>query len=164
MKNYSIIIFRHGKSDWNAIYNKDHNRPLSKRGINASKKMGIFLKYKNQIPDIVISSSANRAKTTAELAIKAGNWNSNFYIDKRIYGRSSNFLLQLAKLIDDKHKNICFVGHEPTCSSFISLSTFHSTRFKTASMAKINFSLKSWSEIEFGNGTLEWLISPKEIS
>ena len=164
MKNYSIIIFRHGKSDWNAIYGKDHDRPLSERGIGASKKMGIFLKKKDQVPDIVISSSALRAKTTAELAIKAGNWSSDFYIDERIYGRSSNFLLQLAKLIDDRHKSICFVGHEPTCSSFISLSTFHSTRFKTSSMAKINFSLKSWSEIEFGNGTLEWLISPKEIS
>ena len=60
--------------------------------------------------------------------------------------------------------NIGFVGHEPTCSSFISLSTFYSARFKTASMAKINFSSNSWSEIEFGKGTLEWLISPKEIS
>jgi len=164
MKNYSIIIFRHGKSDWNAVYNKDHDRPLAKRGINASKKMGIFLKDKDQIPDIVISSSADRAKTTAELAIKAGNWSSNFYVDERIYGRSSNFLLELAKLIDDKHKSICFVGHEPTCSSFISLSTFHSARFKTASMAKINFVSDSWNGIEFGKGTLEWLISPKEIS
>ena len=164
MNNYSIIIFRHGKSDWNAIYSKDHDRPLSKRGIDASKKMGIFLKKKDQVPDIVISSSALRAKTTAELAIEAGNWSSNFYIDDRIYGRSSDFLLELAKLIDDKHQSICFVGHEPTCSSFISLSTFHSTRFKTASMAKINFSSKSWVEIEFGKGTLDWLISPKEIS
>ncbi len=164
MKNYSIIIFRHGKSDWNATYGKDHDRPLSKRGINASKKMGIFLKKKGQIPDIVISSSALRAKTTAELAIKAGDWNSNFYVDKKMYGRSSDFLIELAKLIDDKHQNICFVGHEPTCSSFISRSTFHSARFKTASMAKINLCLKSWSEIEFGIGILDWLISPKEIS
>ena len=164
MKNYSIIIFRHGKSDWNAIYSKDHDRPLSKRGVNASKKMGIFLKKKNQIPDIVISSSAERAKATAKLAIKAGNWSSNFYIDERIYCRSSDFLLQLVKLIDDKHKSICFVGHEPTCSSFISLSTFRSTRFKTASMAKINFFSNSWSEIEFGKGRSDWLISPKEIS
>ena len=164
MKNYSIIIFRHGKSDWNAVYSRDHDRPLSERGINASKKMGIFLKDKDQIPDIVISSSAERAIATAKLAIKAGNWSSNFYINEKIYGRYSDFLLELTKLIDDKHKSICFVGHEPTCSSFISQSTFHSARFKTASMAKINFSLKSWSEIEFGNGTLEWLISPKEIS
>ena len=63
--------------------------------------MGIFLKKKDQIPDIVISSSALRAKTTAELAIEAGKWRSNFYIDERIYGRSSDFLLELAKLIDE---------------------------------------------------------------
>ena len=163
MKNYSIIIFRHGKSDWNAIYGKDHDRPLSKRGIKASKKMGIFLKKKDQIPDIVISSSAVRAKTTAELAIKAGNWSSNFYIDEKIYGRSSDYLLELAKLIDDKHQSICFIGHEPTCSSFISQCTFYSARFKTASMAKINFFSKSWGEIKFGKGTLDWIISPKEI-
>ena len=103
MKNYSIIIFRHGKSNWNAVYGKDHDRPLSKRGINASKKMGIFLKKKNQIPDIVISSSAERAKTTAELAIKSGDWSSNFYIDERIYGRSSDFLLQLALIFYHFH-------------------------------------------------------------
>ena len=59
MKNYSIIIFRHGKSDWNAVYGKDHDRPLSKRGINASKKMGIFLKKNNGI--IIDSQSFNES-------------------------------------------------------------------------------------------------------
>ena len=100
MKNYSIIIFRHGKSDWNAVYGKAHDRPLSKSGVNAAKKMGIFLREKDQIPDIVISSSALRAKSTAELAIKAGNWSSNFYIDERIYGRSSDFLLQFCSFLE----------------------------------------------------------------
>ena len=39
----SILLFRHGKSDWNANYEKDHDRPLSKRGIIAAKTMGIYL-------------------------------------------------------------------------------------------------------------------------
>ena len=69
MNNLSIIIFRHGKSDWDTIYDKDHNRPLSKKGKNASKKMGTYLADINQVPDIVISSSAVRAKSTAEIAI-----------------------------------------------------------------------------------------------
>ena len=69
MNNRSIIIFRHGKSDWDANYDKDHNRPLSKKGINASKKMGLYLTDIKQVPDIVISSSATRAKSTATLAI-----------------------------------------------------------------------------------------------
>ena len=69
---YSIIIFRHGKSDWDAVYDRDHNRPLSKRGIKAAKRMGEYLSKKNQTPEKVISSSAIRAKKTAELAIKYG--------------------------------------------------------------------------------------------
>ena len=164
MNNRSIIIFRHGKSDWDANYDKDHNRPLSKKGINTSKKMGRYLGDIKQVPDIVISSSAARAKSTVTPAIKAGNWNSHFLIDDRIYGRSSNFLLELTHLIDNSHNSVCFVGHEPTCSSFISSCTFHSQRFKTGSMAKIDFKKINWNKVKFGEGILDWIKTPKEVS
>ena len=159
----SIIIFRHGKSNWDAIYDRDHDRPLSKRGLKASKKMGQYLNTIHQIPEIVISSSATRAKNTAKLAIKHGNWSSKFFIEARIYGGTSETLLSIIHSIEDKYGSICLVGHEPTCSSFISLCTYHSQRFTTASMAKINFKTNSWAEIEFGRGILEWIKSPKEI-
>ena len=37
----SIILFRHGKSEWNIEYDTDHNRPLASREIKAAK---LFLK------------------------------------------------------------------------------------------------------------------------
>ena len=160
----SIIIFRHGKSDWDAIYDRDHDRPLSKRGLKASKKMGQYLNKIHQIPEIVISSSAIRAKNTAKLALEHGNWSSKLVIETKIYGGTSKALLRIVYSIEDKYQSICIVGHEPTCSSFISLCTYHSQRFTTASMAKINFKINSWREIEFGKGILEWIKSPKEIS
>ena len=163
MNNLSIIIFRHGKSDWDAIYDKDHNRPLSKKGKNASKKMGNYLADINQVPDMVISSSAVRAKSTAEIAINSGSWDCHFFIENRIYGRSSAFLLELTQMLDTKHKSVCFVGHEPTCSSFISLCTFQSQKFKTGSMAKINYKKRNWSKVKFGEGSLDWIKSPKDI-
>ena len=159
----SIIIFRHGKSDWDAKYDRDHDRPLSKRGIKASKKMGQYLNTIHQIPEIVISSSAIRTKNTAKLAIEHGNWSSKFFIETKIYGGTSETLLSIIHSTEDKYGSICFVGHEPTCSSFISLCTYHSQRFTTASMAKINFKSNSWSDIKFGKGTLEWIKSPREI-
>ena len=78
----SIILFRHGKSDWNANYDGDHNRPLARRGIKATKNMGRFLAERNQIPDLVISSTAVRARTSAELAMEAGNWNCQMELSK----------------------------------------------------------------------------------
>ena len=160
----SIIIFRHGKSDWDATYDRDHDRPLSKRGFKAAIKMGKYLDKINQIPDQVISSSSTRTKNTAELAIKHGNWNSKYSIESKIYGGSSQALLELVHLLDNEINSICLVGHEPTCSSFISLCTFHSQRFTTASMAKISFRFDTWNKIEFGTGTLDWIKSPKELS
>ena len=116
------------------------------------------------LASFLLSSSAIRAKSTAPLAIKAGNWNSHFLIDIRIYGSSSNFLLELTHLLDNSHKSVCFVGHEPTCSSFISLCTFHSQKFKTGSMAKIDYKKINWNKIKFGEGILDWIKAPKEVS
>ena len=159
----NIIIFRHGKSDWDANYDMDHNRPLSKRGYKAAKIMGRYIKKIDQIPDKVVSSSATRARDTAEHAIRHGKWSSKLSIESKIYGGASETLLDIIHQLDKKTKSVCLVGHEPTCSSFISLCTFHSQRFTTASMAKINFRADKWNKIEFGRGSLEWIKSPKEI-
>ena len=88
----SIIIFRHGKSDWDANYDSDHDRPLSKRGYKAAKKMGRYKNKINQITEQVISSSALRPKNTAELAMKYANWASNFSIESNIFDLSDLYV------------------------------------------------------------------------
>ena len=45
----SILLFRHGKSEWNTYYDSEHNRPLAPRGIKAAKKMWLFLSKKKQM-------------------------------------------------------------------------------------------------------------------
>ncbi len=160
----SVILFRHGKSDWDAPYGSDHERPLAKRGVEAAKKMGIFLHAKNQIPELVISSTAVRAKTTVELAMDSAKWTSNFLLERGIYGGSPDFLLELIHSQDDIYNSICLVGHEPNFSMFISRATNDNyVNFTTANMAKINFDAQEWSRIFFGDGTLEWHQKPKEL-
>ena len=36
-------------------------------------------------------------------------------------------------------------------------------QFTTANIAKIDFSVNEWKEIEFGSGTLDWIQRPKEL-
>ena len=160
----SVILFRHGKSDWDAVYNTDHNRPLAKRGIKAAKRMGKYLADLDQMPDLVISSPAVRAKTTVQLAMETGEWSSEFKLDRSIYGGSSGTLLDLLYNINDSMGVACLVGHEPTFSSFISNCTNSGwIRFPTASMARLDFEVSAWKEIRFGQGTLAWLTRPKEL-
>ena len=47
--------------------------------------MGKYIFQIKQVPDKVISSTAIRAKSTAELASKFGNWHSDFVLDPNIY-------------------------------------------------------------------------------
>tara|TARA_B100001013_G_C24541653_1_gene414923 strand:+ start:345 stop:836 length:492 start_codon:yes stop_codon:yes gene_type:complete len=160
----SIILFRHGKSDWNANYDGDHNRPLAKRGIKATKNMGRFLAERNQIPDLVISSTAVRARTTAELAMEAGNWNCQMELESAIYGGSPDTLLNLTQQQDNTLVSICLVGHEPNFSMFISRASNDGyIRFTTANMAKIDFQVNQWKDIRFYEGKLDWLQRPKEL-
>ena len=160
----SVILFRHGKSDWDAVYNTDHNRPLAKRGIKAAKRMGKYVADLDQMPDLVISSPAVRAKTTVQLAMESGEWSSEFKLDRSIYGGASGTLLDLLYNINDSVGVACLVGHEPTFSSFISNCTNSGwIRFPTASMARLDFEVSAWKEIRFGQGTLAWLTRPKEL-
>tara|TARA_Y100000768_G_C23743820_1_gene570605 strand:- start:133 stop:624 length:492 start_codon:yes stop_codon:yes gene_type:complete len=160
----SVILFRHGKSDWNASYRADHDRPLNNRGIKAAKKMGQFLVARDQIPDLIISSTAVRAKTTALLVIESANWESKFILESGIYGGSPEYLLDLVHSQDDQYSSICLVGHEPNFSSFISQATGQEyLDFTTANMAKINFNVDQWIKVQFLKGKLEWHQQPKNL-
>tara|TARA_B100000900_G_scaffold315976_1_gene274894 strand:+ start:1849 stop:2358 length:510 start_codon:yes stop_codon:yes gene_type:complete len=160
----SILLFRHGKSDWNANYEMDHDRPLSKRGVKAAKVMGIYLFKIQQIPDLIISSTALRAKTTAQTAKKFGQWNSELILDNNIYNCSADQLLSILSQQDPKINLICIVGHQPIFSHFLSKMTSSSwIKLPTASMVRIDLPFKHWGELKFGKGVLSWMRRPKEL-
>ena len=70
----TIILFRHGKSDWDAPSGSDHERPLAARGRKAADAMGRFLSEKGEVPELAIASSAVRARDTLDRAVRAGEW------------------------------------------------------------------------------------------
>ncbi len=160
----SILLFRHGEADSGFNYNSDHERPLTLLGISEAEKVGTYLANINKIPDLVISSSANRANTTANKAIKAGKWKCDKIIEKGIYGGGPDYLLNLAKSQNDKYNFIAFVGHEPNFSIFIEkAASMNYVSFPTAAAACISFDIDTWNHIEFGFGELDFLTTPKEL-
>ena len=119
----------------------------------------------DEIPDIVITSTAVRAKTTVELAMKAGAWSSELRLDRSIYGSATGTLLDILHNSNNNFGVICLAGHEPTFSSFISNCTNSGwIRFPTASMARVDFDVSAWKEIRLGQGNLTWIKRPKELN
>ena len=157
-----LILFRHGKSDWNGDFECDHERPLAKRGVKAAKTMGRLLAASGQIPDLIITSSAVRAHSTVDLAGKEGRWNCSVQVTDSLYAASPAQVLEQVKQTPDPISTLLLAGHEPTWSQLTSLLVGGGRiSFPTAAMARIDFEIDAWNQVEYGQGTLIWLLQPR---
>ncbi len=158
----TIFLFRHGKSDWDASYGTDHERPLAKRGIGAARKMGKWLQSTGQVPDHLFSSSAVRARTTLALAKEAGDWEGAIHIASELYEATVYAYIDVARQTPEEAESVILTGHEPTCSMTSSVPTGGSNlRFPTAAMARIDVNINSWKELGNRTGQLVWFVPPK---
>ena len=161
----TLLFFRHGKSDWDADYHLDHERPLAKRGRKAAKKMGGFLAQANLIPDHVLCSTAVRARSTLEIAQEAGNWNTSVHLTPALYHAAPSTLLREIRAQQMSTNILMLVGHEPTWSETIEHFIGGGlVRFPTAAMACIELDIASWHNAALGQGLLRWLVPPKILS
>ncbi len=160
----TLLFFRHGKSDWDADYGPDHDRPLARRGRKAAKKMGRYLQSIDEVPEVVITSTAVRARTTAQLANEAGKWGVEVEETRDLYDASPSSVLDLVHGLDDDVVSVMLVGHEPTWSASIRiLSAGGGVQFPTAAMASIQFNVDKWSDVEPRGGRLRWLVIPRSL-
>ena len=70
----TLLIMRHGKSSWKHKELKDHERPLSKRGVRDSIKMGELLQQRELVPQLILVSTAVRTTETAKLLVEASGF------------------------------------------------------------------------------------------
>ena len=161
----TILFLRHGKSDWDADFSTDHERPLAKRGVKASATMGRFIATCGVLPDRIITSTAVRARTTIQLAKEAGGWDAPTRETKTLYHASPTDLLVQIRAEDDAADVLLLVGHEPTWGSTVSrLAGGGALKYPTAALARVDFDVRRWQDVAFGNGELIWLVPPKALA
>lgn len=160
----TLLFLRHGKSDWDADFSTDHERPLAKRGRKAAATMGRFIKTCGALPDRVLTSTAVRARTTVELAMEEGGWEAPVRETKALYMASPEDLLVQVRAEDNGSDALLLVGHEPTWGSAVSrLIGGGAIRFPTAALARVDFDAARWQDVAFGRGELIWLVPPKAL-
>ena len=164
MASKKLYIFRHGKSDWKAKFKNDHERPLAERGIEAAKNMGVQLSKIGQEPELIISSSAKRTQDTANLAMEFGRWESTLTTTRNLYLASVEETIELVQSVQADVKRLMLVSHEPLCSSLVSEFTMGGhVKFPTASIARIDFRVDFWADVDSDKGQLAWLLTPKSV-
>ena len=156
-----LMILRHAKSDWHAGASSDHARPLNRRGTGAAMTMGRVLARVGEVPELVLSSSALRARETAMLAADAGRWESEIREIDALYGTSAAEALRIASEASDEIERLMLVGHEPTWSYLVNAVTGASVSMKTATVAGIDMHTESWAGAPAAAGSLAYLLQPR---
>lgn len=158
------MLMRHAKSDWDAGALDDHSRPLNDRGVRSANRMGEVLRDLGIVPGIVVSSTATRARSTAELARVSGGWDSRLVLEDRLYGASFADTLAVASEHGGDHERAMLVGHEPTWSQLVHHLTGARAAMRTATCADIEMPVSSWASVSTAStGTLVALLQPRHF-
>jgi phosphohistidine phosphatase len=157
-----LLIMRHAKSDWNSESGSDHDRPLAPRGVKAARSMGRFLAGNGSAPELVISSTAVRARTTAELAADFGSWSCSIELEAELYATQPLALIELLAGRTELAERVMIVGHEPTWSGLVAaIAGGGRVRMPTAAVACMDLGETPWQELAHGCGELKWLVTPR---
>ena len=161
-----LYLTRHAKSSWDDPRMDDFDRPLNERGERDAPYMARVFKDRGEPVDLLVSSPARRAITTARTFAQAlGVEEAGIQQERAIYLAPVNTLLQVVTKLPDTHKRVMLFGHNPGFSELVErLSDAGVGELPTCATVRIDLPVDSWREASAGLGTLVWLDHPKRHS
>lgn len=157
-----LLLLRHGKSDWDAPFEHDRERPVAPRGRRAAAAMGQVIAAAGWEPDRALTSPAVRARTTFDLAAEAGGWQCPVEEDEILYSGDASEVLERLRQVQGSCKTLLVVGHEPVWSELLALLVGGGNhRIPTAALAAVSFDRENWPDLEPAISELRWLLPPK---
>lgn len=159
----TVIFVRHAKSSWDSPDLPDYERPLNKRGRRDAPFMAGLFKERDINPDIVYSSPAVRALTTAyHFADELGIGRNRIVVDNLIYEYGPNGIIKLIEKIDNGIDTIMIFGHNPDLTHLTNfLGGVYLDNLPTTGIVCIDFDIDSWDMITESSGELRFIDFPK---
>jgi phosphohistidine phosphatase len=153
----TLLILRHAKSSWKHPELSDHDRPLNKRGKHDAPLMGQLLNEKKLVPDLIISSTAVRAKDTALAVAERVGYDNEIIFESTLYAASPDAYIKAISNVADNGKDfytILVVGHNPGLEELIEVLTGEMHELATCELAVIELPTKKWSNLNIRQGKL----------
>jgi phosphohistidine phosphatase len=169
-----LILLRHAKSAWPDEV-PDHERPLAPRGRRDAQAAGKWLRKSGHVPDLVLCSTARRARQTWQLAEENLGADPQTVFEDRVYGASSAGLLDLARQTQTDVRSLLIVGHDPAMRGLSlelvgertddadaeALSRVRA-KYPTAAIAVLSFP-GGWAELSPGEARLVEFVVPDDF-
>lgn len=163
----TIYLVRHGKAVKRDGKIQDFQRTLVKKGKEESSDMAKKVKKVEICPDLLISSSADRALETAHIfAQRLGYPKKKIMVKDALYNvLKAEALLDIVQNVDDSINSIMLFGHEPAFSHFAGfLLKDFSEGIPKSGVVCIDFRRKTWKGVTKGNGRLKNFDYPRQIA
>ena len=118
--------------------------------------MGLLLKEKGLLPDLMVTSPAKRALRTAKMIADAIDYPKNrIEVREDIYEQGMNALIELIGELDDGLESVFLIGHNPDLTDLANRLTgagIHN--MPTCSIVSVEFPLSNWRDCTFKGGRL----------
>lgn len=143
----TLYVLRHGEAAPESEVVTDHERALTRRGRADVERIAGALRERASLPSLVLSSSATRARQTAELCVQAWPAGVRLAVDQELYlAGPESYLAALVAQAGD-HRTVMVVGHNPGLEVLVLLLTERSEHLATASLVEIELSIVAWAEL-----------------
>ena len=158
-----LYLVRHAKSSWSDPSLSDRDRPLNKRGRRSAPDMGRRLAAQGHLPELIVSSPAKRAFSTArKIAKELGYERSEIMTDESLYFSGTGGMLEFLENLDDGYQKVMIVGHNPAMTTLLNILSGSSIdNMPTCAVAVIDYPMACWSELRSIEGQLRAYDFPK---
>ena len=159
-----LYLLRHAKSSWDDPSLADHDRPLAPRGRRAAARIGAYLRDEQIRVDVVLCSSARRARETCDVLAPPGQ----ISIEPELYHASASDLLARVRHLPEDLDAVMLIGHEPAIRELaVDLvgpdSALAERKYPTGALAALTFT-GPWSALRPGRAELASFVSPRELA
>ena len=149
-----LFIVRHALTHSGHHYITDKERELKHEGVAQATALGTHLAASDYKIDLIISSDAERAKSTAELIASTTHYPSDRILYKqKLYSGTLTDLIHVVREIPNTAQQVLMVGHYPTILELHN----HLMNEEKPGMATCELSLAEieveWANIQLGSGT-----------
>ena len=161
-----LYLLRHAESPQKQLHESDKQRGLTASGLNQSLLIGKYLLENKIVPDLVICSTAIRARATAQRVTDILKLDERTIVFKEeLYEASTRTFLGLIHQIEDSKLNVLVVGHNPGITHIAEYICGGGVpEMQPAGLVTITVPSTSWAEVSKENCNFIQYISPSSIS
>jgi phosphohistidine phosphatase len=143
-----LLILRHAKSSWADSSMDDWQRPLNERGDRDAPRVGEWLREHSLMPDVIITSDAVRALTTAQAVARAAGYAREVIAEPSLYHAKPDDVIGVLNGVADDAHTVLIVGHNPGLEEVVYQLTGERYGLATAALVELDVPIDRWSELD----------------